>query len=239
MHRIALIEDDKATSDLYSKTLRQANIEVDQFFEIEDAKKNLRLKEYDAYILDLELNHITYDGLKIVPVIQDILKSRNNKSIIPILVVSGHPPGEYKEISQNFFTAWDYIQKPVEPIKNLVSMTQRLLQFAYQQRESIGKDESINNLSFHDTNVLWKGNRVSLPMTLYKFLRCLVKEKKRVVTFNELHQLTASLETDRLKKKGNVRAHIKRLREAFQVSDLDFDAIKPIHGKGYMWTEDN
>lgn len=242
MSIVALIEDDKETSCAYAKILKESGIEVDQYFSSEAAKAGILSKSYDGYLLDLELDLFEYNGLEIIPFIQDKLNISGSRSKpIPVLIVSGHPASEYRSITQNFFTPWDHLEKPVEPLKTLVIMTKMLIRFANEEYKKNNSGTHKKNTKLKIKNgidVYWNDKRViGITMTLYKILQKLTEAEGGDVTFKSLHDLTNSYETNHYKQKQAVRVHIKRLKDTFKDIDENFNCIEPVFGKGYRWKD--
>lgn len=241
MSRVALLEDDLDTSNDFSKALREAEIDVDQYFTTEDAIEGIKRYSYDGYIMDLEINYIPYDGLGIIDAIKEKLRLQSNHNkTIPVLVVSGHPETEYKSICHRFFSAWDHLQKPVEPLGKLVAMTKMMLRFSHEEYPLEKLNFGSSQLRIEKgAKVLWNGKKViGITMTLFRFLEILIDRKNEEVTYKELHDLTSSYESDPVRMKASVRAHIKRLKDSFLEVDSEFDRIKPVFGKGYSWVND-
>lgn len=237
MPKVAIIEDNIETSNAYAAALMDVGIETDQLLDVDNARKKIQENQYDAYLLDLDLDDIKYDGLSLVPYMQ---KNYNYDDTIgqttPILIVSGHPPQDYKAISQKFFTAWDHISKPVE-LDDLVSMVRLLLKFSKDQKSK--KPSITNRLLLKNTEAYWDGKKVpGLSMIPYKFLQCLVDNIGEPITFNELYKLTNGYERDFQKINTAVRVHIRRLRISFKEVDSRFDCIQSVRSKGYEWVDD-
>ena len=87
MTRIAVIEDDQPTSDQLAGWIRAARpgIQVDQWFNRDEAESALARERYDVVVLDLELQRERHAG---VAIINTINKSRPGT---PVLVVSAMP----------------------------------------------------------------------------------------------------------------------------------------------------
>jgi DNA-binding NtrC family response regulator len=68
MTRVAIIEDDKPTSDQLAGWIRsaRAGIEVDQWFNRDDAEAALARETYDVVVLDIELERERHAGVAII-----------------------------------------------------------------------------------------------------------------------------------------------------------------------------
>src|SRR5688500_4729515 len=106
MTKVAVIEDDRPTSNQLAGWIRTARpgIEVDQWFNRDEAEAALARESYDVVVLDIELERERHAG---VAIINAINKQRQGT---PVLVVSAMPATIYRSIMKAL-DAWDYLQK--------------------------------------------------------------------------------------------------------------------------------
>src|SRR6185295_17618076 len=106
MTRVAVIEDDPPTSNQLAGWIRAASpgIQIDQWFNRDDAEAALAREAYDAVVLDIELGRERHAGVAIINAINKLNQGT------PVLVVSAMPAAIYRGIMKAL-DAWDYLQK--------------------------------------------------------------------------------------------------------------------------------
>src|SRR5215217_7915561 len=106
MTRVAVIEDDRPTSNQLAGWIRAARpgIEVDQWFNRDEAEAALARETYDVVVLDIELERERHAGVAIINAINKLYQGT------PVLVVSAMPATIYRSIMKAL-DAWDYLQK--------------------------------------------------------------------------------------------------------------------------------
>src|SRR5688500_12954437 len=106
MTKVAVIEDDRPTSNQLAGWIRTARpgIEVDQWFNRDEAEAALARETYDVVVLDIELERERHAGVAIINAINKQYQGT------PVLVVSAMPATIYRSIMKAL-DAWDYLQK--------------------------------------------------------------------------------------------------------------------------------
>jgi chemotaxis response regulator CheB len=106
MTKVAVIEDDAPTSNQLASWIRSAGpgIEIDQWFNRDDAEAALAREGYDVVVLDIELGRERHAGVAIINAINKLHQGT------PVLVVSAMPRAIYRGIMKAL-DAWDYLQK--------------------------------------------------------------------------------------------------------------------------------
>src|SRR4029453_13050043 len=106
MTRVAIIEDDAPTSNQLADWIRAARpgIQIDQWYNRDDAEAALAREHYDVVVLDIELNRERNAGVAIINAINTLDQGT------PVLVVSAMQAAIYREIMKAL-DAWDYLQK--------------------------------------------------------------------------------------------------------------------------------
>jgi len=172
MHRIAIIEDDPPTSNMFRAWLAEAYplATLEQFFDLESGVRAVESRVFDLVISDIDLGRTTekYGGVRIA----GMLKGKP----IPVLIVSGLPaPDLYREI-MFALDAWDYLEKPVTQPDFLNQVGHALRwresqtkQVGHQRMSSDGTTTVVDPLLAIDplnrVRVAWRGSRVALSMT--------------------------------------------------------------------------
>ena len=106
MPRIAIIEDDRPTSDQLAGWVRAARpeVQIDQWFDRDSAEAALERERYELVLLDIELGHERHAGVALINAIN------KRHAGTPVLVVSAMPAAIYRSIMKAL-DAWDYLQK--------------------------------------------------------------------------------------------------------------------------------
>ena len=106
MPSVAVIEDDRPTSDQLAGWIRAARPEltVHQWFDRDSAEAALARERYELVVLDIELGRERHAGVAIINTINKLHQGT------PVLVVSAMPAAIYRSIMKAL-DAWDYLQK--------------------------------------------------------------------------------------------------------------------------------
>lgn len=227
MPRIAIIEDDRPTSNQLSQWAAKAvpGAQIDQLLTRQEAEAAIRTTTYDLITLDIELGADRNAG---VSLIHEATKSRP----VPVLVVSGMPADLYRGVMKAL-DAWDYLQKPVgehDFNQTLLSM----LNVAVRQQPAAENHLRIDPLtSAHPT---WKGERLNLTATQQRLLHAIYArraEKDPTVSYVELFAfLTSGKNTENLKRQ------ISQIRVAFgDVEGQKWNGLIAEPLRGYRWVD--
>jgi DNA-binding response OmpR family regulator len=229
--RIAVIEDDAPTSDQIKTWILAArpNLLVDQLTSRDAAESALSKQHYAAIVLDIEMGHERHAGVALINLI-------NKTSRSPVLVVSAMPAAIYRSIMRAL-DAWDYLQKTTFAEHEFIETFLEVLRAAEIQSKQNGKLELSTNqhseLSIdplRQASVLFKGQRVNIPLTAQRILAVLTERKGDIVSYDELFTVVKSG-----RNRDNVRKHIGTIREALREIEPDFDGIDSVPMRGFRW----
>lgn len=228
MVRVAVIEDDVPTSNQLKGWIEGArkDIQVDQWFNRDDAEAAITRVAYDLVVLDIELGRERHAGVAIINAI-------NKRQSTPVLVVSGMPAAIYRSIMKAL-DAWDYLQKSdfgeAEFVETLLEMLRAVKDktAAAPVSQSSGNELSLDPL--RQNSPIWRGQRINLPLTAQRILDALYQRRGDVVSYDELFQVVKSG-----RNRDNVRKHVSTIREAFKEIDPDFDGIENVPMRGFRW----
>ncbi len=231
MTRIAVIEDDIPTSNQLAGWIRTAkpDIEIDQWFNRDDAEAALKAKTYAVVVLDIELGRERHAG---VALINEINKLHQGT---PVLVVSAMPAAIYRSIMKAL-DAWDYLQKTTFEEAEFVDTFLDILRAAKSKRseEQVGAQASSDNELSLDPlwqrTPTWRSKRINLPLTAQRILATLHQKKGQVVSYEELFEVVKSG-----RNRDNVRKHVSTIRDAFREIDPAFDSIENVPMRGFRW----
>ncbi len=227
--KIAVIEDDKPTSDQLAGWIRAARpgIQVDQWFNRDEAEAALAREHYDVVVLDIELERERHAG---VAIINAINKQRQGT---PVLVVSAMPATIYRSIMKAL-DAWDYLQKTTFEESDFIDTFLDILRAAGKRggapkaSESAAEELSLDPL--WQRTPTWRGERINLPLTAQRILATLYRRSGEVVSYDDLFDVVKSG-----RNRDNVRKHVATIREAFREIDPAFDGIENVPMRGFRW----
>jgi DNA-binding response OmpR family regulator len=231
MTRIAVIEDDRPTSNQLAGWIRAARpeVQIDQWFNRDDAEAALARERYDLVVLDIELGRERHAGVAIINAINKLHQGT------PVLVVSAMPAAIYRSIMKAL-DAWDYLQKTtfeepefIETLLDILRAAKARQPAAAAAPEPQAADELQLDPLWQRTP-LWRGQRINLPLTAQRILATLVQRAGQVVSYDELFDVVKSG-----RNRDNVRKHVSTIRDAFRDVDPTFDGIENVPMRGFRW----
>lgn len=228
MLTVAVIEDDIPTSNQITQWVRQAvpDINVQQWFNRDDAEAAIARQRYDVVILDIELGRERHAGVAIINAIN------KGAAGTPVLVVSAMPAAIYRSIMKAL-DAWDYLQKTTFEESDFTDTFLEILRAARQQPQrsaTPAKTDALLLDPLRHNNPSWRGQRINLPLTAQRILAVLHSRAGEVVSYEDLYQVVKSG-----RNRDNVRKHVGTIREALREIDSDFDGIENIPMRGFRW----
>ena len=232
MTRVAVIEDDRPTSNQLAGWIRTARpgIEVDQWFNRDDAEAALARETYDVVVLDIELERERHAGVAIINAINKQYQGT------PVLVVSAMPATIYRSIMKAL-DAWDYLQKTTFEESDFIDTFLDILRAAKSRstQETAVTDGLESELSLDplwQRTPTWRGERINLPLTAQRILATLYRRAGEVVSYDELFDVVKSG-----RNRDNVRKHVSTIRDAFRDIDPAFDRIENVPMRGFRWVQ--
>jgi DNA-binding response OmpR family regulator len=229
MPRVAVIEDDQPTSNQLAGWIRAArpDVQVDQWFNRDDAEAALAREPYDVVLLDIELGRERHAGVALINAIN------KQKRGVPVLVVSAMPAAIYRSIMKAL-DAWDYLQKTTFEEADFIETFLEILRVARERKAqqapaATGSDELSLDPLWQRTP-MWRGERVNLPLTAQRILATLYLRRGEVVSYEELFDVVKSG-----RNRDNVRKHVSTIRDAFREVDPQFEGIENVPMRGFRW----
>jgi len=228
MSRVAVIEDDRPTSNQLAGWIRAARpeLQVDQWFTRDEAEAALAATAYDLVVLDIELGRERHAGVAIINAINKLGRGT------PVLVVSAMPAAIYRSIMKAL-DAWDYLQKTSFEEAEFIETFLDILRAARASRPAAAAAPPEAELSLDplgQMSPLWRGQRVNLPLTAQRILAVLHQRAGQVVSYDELFEVVKSG-----RNRDNVRKHVSTIREALRDVDPAFDGIENVPMRGFRW----
>ena len=229
MHTIAVIEDDRPTSNQLAGWIQAARPEltVHQWFDRDSAEAALARERYDLVVLDIELGRERHAGVAIINTINKLHQGT------PVLVVSAMPAAIYRSIMKAL-DAWDYLQKTTFDEAEFVETFLDILRSARAQKgtePAVAVDDELSLDPLWQRSPTWRGQRINLPLTAQRILAVLVQHKGQTVSYEDLFEVVKSG-----RNRDNVRKHVSASRDAFRDLDPSFDAIENVPMRGFRWT---
>ena len=227
MFKVAVIEDDAPTSTQLKAWILAAKpgLQVDQWFNRDDAEAAVARENYDVVVLDIELGRERHAGVAIINAINKIGNGT------PVLVVSAMPATIYRSIMKAL-DAWDYLQKTTFEESDFIETFLQILRSTRPATPAPAAppdaELSIDPLWQHSP--LWRGQKVNLPLTAQRILATLYQRRGEVVSYDELFKVVKSG-----RNRDNIRKHISTIREAFHELDAGFDRIENVPMRGFRW----
>lgn len=213
--KILVLEDNERLAQVIKGVLDKEGYTVDLFFDGEQALDALN-RGYHGFILDINVPSI--DGISILETIRLYHKE------IPVIIISSNH--ELEKIQASYEIGCDdYLKKPFF-IYELVQKVKKLCQKPSQEIAlwSGYRYDYINHRLFEPS-----GEEIKLAKKEILFLDLFIKDRHRVVSFNELEEYVWEGEDT---STMNMRALIKRLRKK-----LPEGAILMIKEVGYRLGE--
>jgi DNA-binding response OmpR family regulator len=226
--RIAIIEDDRPTSDQLAGWIRAARpeLEIDQWFDRDTAEAALTAQPYELVLLDIELGRERHAGVALINAIN------KRHAGTPVLVVSAMPAAIYRSIMKAL-DAWDYLQKTTFSEAEFIETFLDMLRAARARSSSAlpAPAEDLQLDPLWQRSAVWRGQRINLPLTAQRILATLYQKRGEVVAYEELFDVVKSG-----RSKDNVRKHVAAIREALRDADPGFDAIENVPMRGFRWS---
>lgn len=218
--KILIVEDDSDIIMALYRGLTPSYV-VDSTTTVAGSMKKLKINDYDAIILDLNLPDAS--GVSVCEQI------REQGVDIPILVLSGSAdiPSKVKLLDSG---ANDYLTKPF----SIEELKARLRVLLRQPKNSTGSHHRlvVGDLSLDSVKhqVERKGKNIDLRKKEFAVLECLMRNAGRVVSRNSLTDYAWDDHDYNLT--NTVDVHIKYLRDKID-RPYKTQLIKTVHGLGY------
>lgn len=231
MTKVAVIEDDHPTSNQLAGWIRAARpeIQVDQWFNRDDAEAALAREDYALVVLDIELGRERHAGVALINAIN------KDHQGTPVLVVSAMPAAIYRSIMKAL-DAWDYLQKTSFEEADFIDTFLDILRATKNRQNQptttkVGASEELVLDPLWQRTPTWRGERINLPLTAQRILATLYQRRGEIVSYDELFDVVKSG-----RNRDNVRKHVSTIREAFREIDPDFDGIENVPMRGFRWS---
>jgi len=216
--KILLLEDDVILQEIVEEHLINRSFEVDCFYDGTDALEATLDNSYDLLLLDVNVGGI--DGFTLL---QEVRRAQIKTAALFITSLQSS-----KDLQHAFdIGADDYIRKPFELAELDARIDNVSRRYNLQSSSSIEISKNIN--FFLDENrVDTNGVSYHLSIKQSEILKYLIKQKKQVVSFEEL---TYNLwDYENMPDSTTIRTYIKELRKV-----IGKDKIVTIRNQGYRF----
>ncbi len=248
--KVAIIEDDVPTSNQFKTWIEAAKpgIQIDQWFNRDDAEAAILREQYDLVVLDIELGRERHAGVAIINAInKNIYKEsspqgnpQGSQQATPVLVVSAMPATIYRSIMKAL-DAWDYLQKATfeesDFIETFLDMLRAVKERRQQRLIQTSKKEEpasiVDSLSIdplRQRTPMWRGQRINLPLTAQRILAVMFEKRGQIVSYDDLYEVVKSG-----RNRDNIRKHVSTIRDAFREIDPAFEGIENVPMRGFRW----
>lgn len=223
--KILIIEDDEGLNRGVSFALTQEGYEIVASESYEKGLNAFRMEKPDAVLLDLNLPD--GDGISLC---QEIRRESN----IPVLILTARDM-EVDEIMGLKSGADDYITKPFSISVLKIRLENALKKYAGNIVNACDSSTELVSgcicLDTKSVRVFKEGKELDLSLTEFRLLQYFLENKNQVLLKEQI--LQRIWDTDgSFVEENTLPVNISRLRRKLEV-----DAIKTIHGMGYLWEE--
>jgi DNA-binding response OmpR family regulator len=227
-HKILIVDDEPAVSDLLAYNLRKAGYEPLRAADGREALTVARQSTPDLILLDLMLPGI--DGL-------DVCRELRKTSDVPIIMITARGE-EIDRVVGLELGADDYVAKPFsvrELLARIKAVLRRAAQPADKTEESTPALHGPGGLTLDPESRLVHVHTTELPLTRLEFdlLHLLLLNAGRVLTRERL--LEQAWGYDFVGDTRAVDSAIKRLRAKLRVANPEADRLEAVRGVGYRF----
>ena len=227
---VLVVDDDDEVRGLIQHTLTRAGFRVTGLSSGARVKNTLAAGNIDLVVVDLGLPDT--DGLTL---------TRQIREHFPVGIIIVSARGETTErIIGLELGADDYVPKPFEP-RELVARVKSVLRRKEQSPETMAVEDRLPTFSFNNwrldcaARALFKPDGESVPLTSgeYKLLEVLVARANRVLSRDQLLDLTSTNDAPAFDRSVDVR--IGRLRKKLDDDSKSPEIIKTVRNGGYIF----
>lgn len=225
---IVVVDDDRQTRSLLSSYLQSRGFEVTAVADGKALDRQLRSKRVDLIVLDLTLPG--EDGLS-------ICKRLRTGARVPVIILTARHSELDRILGLEVGGAQDYVIKPFNPRELLARIRNVLGRWDCGARRVAAKPQryrfagwTLNTISrsLIDPN----GRQQPLASSEYRILEALTSQANRLLSRDELMDLTKGREADAFDRSVDVR--ISRLRQLLGEDARESFIIKTVYGEGYV-----
>lgn len=166
---ILVVEDNPQQQEIISITLKQGGFAVDTANDGQEGLNKIELRDYDLFIIDLDLPHI--DGATLVEKIREL------NITAPILILTANESIDSKIVNLES-GADDYLTKPFSN-QELIARIHALLRRPAVYKPHVLKTSGLE-INYNSREVKLEGQIVQLTQQEFRLLEFLARNKERV-----------------------------------------------------------
>lgn len=225
--RLLLVEDDDRLAALMLEFLQQNGIEVVTAADGAEALRKLEQTAFDAMVLDIMLPVL--DGYAVCQRVRE-------RQTLPILMITARTE-ELDRVMGLELGADDYVTKPFS-MRELLARIRAVVRRARGQVGPAAHTLRVGELLLHLASMTGSLAGRPLDLTTYEFriLRALAERRSRVVSREQLLELTQGTAEESFDRSIDVR--ISRLRQKLGESSRRPSLLRTVRGAGYMLADD-
>ena len=217
-----IIDDEKVLADSTAEYFNLFGVNSVAVYGVDECRKFFINSTAELILLDINLG----DGSGF-----DLCKELRKKTDIPILFISARTSDDDKIVALNI-GGDDYVQKPYS-LGVLLAKVKAVLKRYGQAAEY---SDGYLTVNFAAKQAYVGGNLIKLTSLEYKLLACLIENKGKVISKEELFE---KVWKDKFTGDGTLNVHIRRLREAIESNPNEPKYIVTVWGDGYKFTGGN
>jgi two-component system OmpR family response regulator len=221
---LLVVDDEPNIVELLSASLRYAGYEVTTATHGSEALKKARDVDPDLLVLDVMMPGL--DGFEVVR------RLRAESRHVPVLFLTARDAVEDK-VRGLATGADDYVTKPFS-LDELVARVRALLRRSGHRQQDAPESAVLRygdlELNEDSYEVFKAGEPVSLSLTEFKLLRCLLENAERVMSKSQI--LSAVWNYDFAGDAGVVESYISYLRRKVDTGDVKL--LHTVRGVGYV-----
>ena len=226
-HRILVVDDEPAVSDLLTYNLRKAHYEVLVAPDGQQALRLARQKSPDLILLDLMIPEV--DGL-------DVCRELRKTSDVPIIMITARGE-EIDRVVGLELGADDYVTKPFS-VRELMARVKAVLRRSESDDKKPGFTSVLHGpgelqMDLEARTISVGDKMLSLTRLEFDLLSHLLSNAGRVLTRERLLEQVWGY--DFVGDTRAVDSAIKRLRAKLREASIDADAIEAVRGFGYRF----
>ncbi|WP_042460423.1 response regulator transcription factor [Neobacillus dielmonensis] len=229
-HKILLVEDETAISDMVKGQFVKEGFEVVPAFDGEEALEIFARDTFDLILLDLMLPKL--DGMEFLKIIRE-------KSMVPVLIMSAKD-GDLDKALGLGFGADDYIAKPfsmIELTARVKAAIRRATHYSTTEQKQETQLLTVGELTLDLDNfsLRKRGQEVKLTAKEFQILKLFLSHPSRVYTKAQIYSFV--WEDEYYGDENVINVHMRRLREKIEDDPSSPKYIKTLWGIGYKLGE--
>lgn len=224
--RLMLVEDEADIRDNYVQFLHSQGYEVDACPDRSSAMRLLTERLPDAAIIDIGLGQEVDGGFELCRWL------RARSETLPIVFLTARD-SDIDTIIGLRLGADDYLSKDVslpQLAARIATLMRRVRALQSNNTETAAIHCEALCLEPETLRVSWQQQAITLTVTEFTILHCLVRNPGHIKSRDQLMQAADVIVDD-----STINSHIKRIRRKFEGIDPAFDAIEAVYGAGYRW----